>query len=79
MSREEIVSKLNSIFSDVFYKDVEVNETMTADDIEEWDSIAHMNLILSIESSFGISFALGEIQDLKNIGEMIDLIEEKTK
>ena len=79
MNKEEIVKKLNKIFTNVFGRDIQVTYEMTADDIPEWDSIAHMNLILSIESEFGISFALGEIQDLKNVGEMISLIEEKTK
>jgi len=74
-----IKERLNKIFNEVFGKEIMLSENMTANDVEGWDSIAHMNLILAIESEFGINFALGEVQDLKNIGEMIELIEEKLK
>ena len=49
----------------------------TAADIDEWDSFNHINLIVAIENEFQIKFALSEIEELKNVGEMIDLIDLK--
>jgi len=48
-----------------------------ASNVAGWDSLAHINLISAIEQQFGISFTLGELQELKNVGEMIDLMERK--
>jgi len=48
-----------------------------ASNVAGWDSLAHINLISAIEQQFGISFTLGELQELKNVGEMMDLMERK--
>ena len=45
--------------------------------VSGWDSLAHINLVSAIEQEFGIRFALGELEELKNVGEMIDLMEKK--
>lgn len=66
------------IFRDVFNdKSINISKQMTASDIPEWDSLAHINLILAIESKFSIKFALGEIQELQCVGHMLSLIESK--
>ena len=71
---------LNRIFQDVFDNEqLRVQKTTTASDIEGWDSLAHVSLIVAIERQFKIKFRLGEIQDLKNVGEMIELIQQKSK
>ena len=46
--------------------------------VDGWDSLAHINIVAAIEEQFGVRFALGELQDLKNVGEMVDLINRKT-
>ena len=80
MSREEIYEKLNGVFQDVFDDDsLTVDDATTADDIEDWDSLEHINLIVAVENAFGIKFNMGEVNTMKNVGEMVDLIESRTK
>ncbi len=75
MTREEVFAKLNDVFRDVFDdEDICVTDSTTADDIEEWDSLEHINLIASIEYEFDIKFNMGEVNNFKNVGEMADAI-----
>lgn len=78
MQKVEIVEKLNEIFSDVFDDDITVNDEMTADDIEDWDSFEQINLITAIEKSFNIKFKMETVLQMKNVGDMIAAIQEKT-
>lgn len=69
---------LTPIFREVFDDEtVELTRSTTADDIEAWDSLTHMNLVIALELGFKVKFALGELQTLKNVGEMLDLINKK--
>lgn len=79
MERIEILKKLNEIFIDVMDLDADfvLTEDMTADDIEEWDSLSHIQLIVAIEKEFGIKFTSREIMKWNNVGEMVDTILEK--
>lgn len=75
MSREEIFENLNEVFQDVFDDEsITVGETTTADDIEDWDSLEHINLIVAVEQKFGIKFNMGEVNGMKNVGAMVDII-----
>jgi len=75
MSREEIYAELNTVFQEVFDDEsISVNDGTTAKDIEDWDSLEHINLIVAVEKAFGIKFNMGEASRLKNVGEMVDLI-----
>ena len=74
MTREEIFEELNEVFSDVFDEEITVTETTTADDIEDWDSLEHINLIVAVENKFGFKFNIGEVNKMKNVGEMVDII-----
>jgi len=78
MTREEIFNGVQDIFRDIFDDDdLTIQDTTSADDIEDWDSLNHINLVSAIEKEFKIKFALGELQTLKNVGAMVDLMEEK--
>ncbi len=78
MSREEIFLQVQEIFRDIFDEDdLEIQESTSSDDIEDWDSLNHINLVSAIEKEFNIRFALGELQSLKDVGAMIDLMEKK--
>ena len=75
MSREEVFVKLNEVFQDVFDDEsITVTETTTADDIEEWDSLEHINLLAAVEQEFGMKFNMGQVVSMKNVGEMADII-----
>ncbi len=76
MTREEVYEKLNGVFRDVFDdEDITVNDATTADDIEDWDSLEHINLVVAVEKCFGIKFTMGEVTGMKNVGEMADIIQ----
>ena len=74
MTREEIFEGLNEVFSDVFDEEITATDSTTADDIEDWDSLEHINLIVAVENKFGIKFNIGEVNKMKNVGEMVDII-----
>ena len=75
MSKEEIFVKLNEVFRDVLDDEsITVSETTTADDIEEWDSLEHINLLAAVEQEFGMKFNMGQVVSMKNVGEMADII-----
>ncbi len=80
MTREEVFERLNEVFRDVFDDDsIEVNDTTTADDIEDWDSFEHINLVVAIEEEFGFKIPMGKTVTMKNVGEMADIIMEMGK
>lgn len=80
ISREQIYARLNSVFRDVFDDDtITVNDSTTSADIEDWDSLEHINLVAAVEQEFGIHFGMGQIVTMKNVGEMVNIIEEKLK
>lgn len=74
----DILKDLQPIFQDVFDdEDLEVTNESSAKDIEDWDSLAQIRLVVAIEKQFGIKFGFGELKQLENVGEMIKIIEEK--
>jgi len=75
MTREEVYATLNEVFQDVFDDEsIEVNDETTSDDIEDWDSLEHINLIAAVEQEFGMKFNMGQVVTMKNVGEMVDII-----
>ena len=77
MSKEEIYTKLNEIFRDVFDDEtLTVSETTSAEDIDGWDSLTHISLIASVEAEFGIRFDMKSVLKMKNAGEMAEKISE---
>lgn len=74
MTREEVRSRLQEVFEQVFVEDVVVTDELTAADVAEWDSLLHISLVVAAESSFGVTFRVGEVESTRNVGELIDLI-----
>lgn len=75
MTRNEVFSVIQDIFRDIFDSDDLVITNITnSDDIEDWDSLNHINLVSAIEKEFKIKFALGELVELKDVGNMVDLM-----
>lgn len=74
----EISEKLQNVFRDVFENaDIVLRDEMTAKDVEGWDSLAHILLVVAVENDFGVTFETAEISELKNVGEFIKLIQSK--
>ena len=75
MSRTEIFERLNKVFREVFDEDdIIVNENTTSEDIEDWDSLEHINLVSAVEQEFDIKFSMAQVVGMKNVGEMADVI-----
>lgn len=75
MTREAAYEKLNEVFRDVFDDEaIVVNDATTSNDIEDWDSLEHINLVSAVEQAFGIKFSMGQVVTMKNVGEMVDII-----
>ena len=78
MDLEALKQRLNAVFHDVFDDPtIEVNERMTAADVEGWDSLSHINLIVAVEKEFKIRITTAEVRQLKNVGDFIALIAKK--
>ena len=74
----DILTELTPIFREVFDDDsIVITRQTTANDIDAWDSLSHMNMVMAVEVKFGIRFALGELPSLKNVGDLADLTTKK--
>lgn len=80
MTREKIFLELNEIFRDEFDDEsIEVKDETTANDIEGWDSLAHIDLIEAVEKRFAMRFTMKEVTSMKKVGEMVDIIIERSR
>ena len=77
--KAETLQRMNEIFRDVFDdQNIQLSGETSAKDIDAWDSLNHINLIINMEQVFKIHFDINELASLKNVGEMADLIERKS-
>ncbi|MBQ7563359.1 MAG: acyl carrier protein [Lachnospiraceae bacterium] len=75
MSREEIMNKVTEIFREVFDdEELVITDATNSENIEDWDSIEHISLIVSMEKEFHLKFDIKQVNTLENVGEMVDLI-----
>ncbi len=74
MTRDDVLTRLQPIFDDLFMEPVPLTPELTADDVEEWTSLLHISILLAVEQEFGIRFRVGEAEAAKNVGEFADLI-----
>ncbi len=78
MDRSQIYDKLKTVFHEVFNnQNIMLSDELTANDVDSWDSLTHMILISEVEKVFGITFKLKELNKMKNVGGMVDIITEK--
>lgn len=80
MTRNEVFERLNKVFQEVFDDEtIKVNDATTSDDIDDWDSFEHINLIVAVEEEFSFKIPMGKTVTMKNVGEMVDIILEMGK
>ena len=80
MTKNNVLLKLTNIFREIFNdREIVINSKMTAQDIDNWDSLTHMLLISKIEEEFEIKFKLKELNNLNNVGNLANIINEKIK
>lgn len=78
MEQDAVKQRLTKVFRNTFFQPgLELNESMTASDVEGWDSLSHINLVLAVEKEFGISLTTRDVRSLKNVGDLMRLIEKK--
>jgi len=78
LTREEIRQRLEKVFQDVFDNDkIKLFETMTAEDLKEWDSLMHISLVVAVEKEFHVRLNAAEVGQLENVGAMLDLLARK--
>ena len=78
MTKDEVRSKLKPIFETVLdVDDLDLRDDLSPGDIEEWDSLSHVRLIVTVERQFNIKFSNAEIEELKNVGDLIRLVMTK--
>lgn len=74
----ELIGKLNEIFCEVFDDDeIRITEEMTANDVDGWDSLSHVNLIVTIETKFNIRFSQKDLLTFRNVGDLLKSIQSK--
>lgn len=75
---QNLLSQLNAIFCDVFEDDaLVVSRETTAADVDAWDSLQHVSLILRVEGHFGVRFSSAEVSDLKSVGDLLDVLNRR--
>lgn len=78
MNLENIIKKVNHIFNDVLQdENIEINYETNSDDIDDWDSLANIELIIAIEKEFNVKFVLSEFYKFSNVGQMCEWIQKK--
>ena len=77
MTQSEILARMQTVFDDVFLDDVKVTPELSAKDVEEWDSLLQISLVLGVEKAFNVRFRVGEVEATKNLGDFADLIQRR--
>lgn len=80
MTQDNLRLRLNDVFCEVFNDDtIKIYDGMTSKDIEQWDSLKHIALIVAIEKEFNFQFNVVEIGNLENVGQLMSIIQERSK
>jgi len=78
MERNDIMAQVQEVFRDELeLDDLVLEDETTADDVEEWDSLSHVQLVVALEKSFNIKFTSREILSWDNVGDLVDCISKK--
>ena len=78
MTMDATLDQLQSVFRDVFEDDeLTIDRQTSAEDVDGWDSLMHVSLMINVERVFGVKFSTTQVAALKNVGELMDLIESR--
>jgi acyl carrier protein len=78
LTTAQILERTTAVFRDVFDDNsITITAETTAKDIEDWNSLMHINLVLAIEAEFGMKFSMGEVTGMKNTGEMFEILKAR--
>jgi acyl carrier protein len=77
MDHAEILSRLQSVFDDLFLDPPRLTPELAAKDVPEWDSLLHISLLVAVEKAFQIRFRVGEVEATRNVGEFVALIQRR--
>ena len=75
--KDELLEKIALVFHDVFNDSIEVSLNTNASDIDEWDSLTHIRLMITIEAFFSVKFTVSEMSEMQNVSDLILILEEK--
>jgi len=78
MDEPQIYAQLTEVFQDVFDDSIDVTPELSAKDVDGWDSLTHIRLILTVEKAFRVRFTTSEIGKLENVGGLVALIKSRT-
>jgi acyl carrier protein len=80
VNQQDILEQVRAIIADVLDQpDVKIDAGTTASDVEGWDSFNHINIVVAVEARFGIKINTAEIEDVRNVGELVEVVERKLK
>ncbi len=74
MNQDQVISRLQRVFDNIFLEPVKLTPQLSAQDVEEWDSLTQISLMVAVEKEFNVRFRVGEVEATKNVGEFADLI-----
>ena len=78
MSGEDLLAGVQDVFRDVFDEpEMVITRHSSAENVPDWDSLTHVNLVTAIERRYKVKFALGELQELKEVGDLLELLSKK--
>lgn len=77
MKQAEVLAKLQEVFDGIFLEKVVAKPELSAADVEEWDSLMQISLVIAVEQKFRVRFRVGEVETARNLGEFADLIAKR--
>lgn len=80
MNESEILNEMNNVVGDILdLPDLALSRDISAKDVDGWDSLAHISIIVAMEKEFSVKFSLAEVKALKTVGDFVDLVKSKAK
>ncbi|MCA1384191.1 acyl carrier protein [Bradyrhizobium sp. BRP23] len=79
MKQAEVLAKLQEVFDGIFLEKIAATPELSAADVDEWDSLMQISLVIAVEQKFRVRFRVGEVEAARNLGEFADLIAKRMK